>query len=87
MVVCVIHSPLLAVLNVVLPEMRVARRRRGRTTFKVVYIMFVEAAVVLVSTTVFSIPTITTGKEAREELCFSPTTTTLCPLLGRPSLA
>lgn len=83
MVVCVIHSPLLAVLNVVLPEMRVARRRRGRTTFKVVYIVFVEAAVVLVSTTVFSI---TTGKEAREELCFSPTTT-LCPLLGRPSLA
>lgn len=79
------HSTVLAVLNVVLPEMRVARGRRGRT-FKVVYIVFVEAALVLVSTTVLFIPTITTGKEAREELCFSPTST-LCSLLGRSWLA
>lgn len=63
------HSTLLAVLNVVLPEMRVARGRRGRT-FKVVYIVFVEAALVLVSTTVLFIPAITTEKGSQGGVVF-----------------
>lgn len=63
------HSTLLAVLNVVLPEMRVARGRRGRT-FKVVYIVFVEAALVLVSTTVLFIPTITIEKGSQGGVVF-----------------